>query len=77
MKRPVRNEEDGMYHIKNSKSVTIQQSIIVKTEAHKKILLGKNGAMIKKIGTYSRLEIEKILKKKINLFLKIKLAKVS
>ena len=64
-------------HIKNSKSVTIQQSIIVKTEAHKKILLGKNGAMIKKIGTYSRLEIEKILKKKINLFLKIKLAKVS
>lgn len=33
--------------------------------------------MIKKIGTYSRLEIEKILKKKINLFLKIKLAKVS
>ena len=33
--------------------------------------------MIKKIGIYSRLEIEKILKKKINLFLKVKLTKVT
>ena len=54
----------------------MNQTIIVKTEAHKKIILGKNGQMIKKIGIYSRSQLEKILKKKVNLFLKLKLSKV-
>ena len=42
--------------------------------AHKKIILGKNGNMIKTIGTNSRLQLEKIMKKKVNLFIKIKVA---
>jgi GTPase Era involved in 16S rRNA processing len=32
--------------------------------------------MIKNIGTYSRLQLEKIMKKKVNLFIKIKLSKI-
>ena len=34
------------------------------------------GIMIKNIGIYSRLQLEKIMKKKVNLFIKIKLSKV-
>ena len=60
--------------IKTGKFVTINQTIIVKTNAHKKIILGKNGNMIKTIGTNSRLQLEKIMKKKVNLFIKIKVA---
>ena len=61
-------------NIKTGKFVTINQTIIVKTNAHKKIILGKNGNMIKTIGTNSRLQLEKIMKKKVNLFIKIKVA---
>tara|TARA_B100000963_G_scaffold167609_1_gene145602 strand:- start:615 stop:1427 length:813 start_codon:yes stop_codon:yes gene_type:complete len=61
-------------NIKTGKFITINQTIIVRTNAHKKIILGKNGNMIKNIGSYSRLELEKIMKKKVNLFIKIKLA---
>ncbi len=63
-------------NIKSGKFITINQTIIVKTEAHKKIIIGKKGIMIKNIGIYSRLQLEKIMKKKVNLFIKIKLSKV-
>ena len=63
-------------NIKSGKFITINQTIIVRSEAHKKIILGKNGHMIKNIGTYSRLQLEKIMKKKVNLFIKIKLSKI-
>lgn len=62
--------------IKSGKFITIEQTIVTKTEAHKKIILGKNGNMIKNIGIYSRSQLEKIMKKKVNLFLKVKLSKV-
>ena len=55
-------------------SVTISMPGYVKTNAHKKIVLGKNGNMIKTIGTNSRLKLEKIMKKKVNLFVKIKVS---
>jgi len=55
--------------------VTINQTIIVRSQAHKKIILGKNGKMIKNIGIYSRKQLEKIMKKKVNLFLKLKISK--
>jgi GTP-binding protein Era len=61
-------------NIKTGKFLTINQTIIVKTNAHKKIILGKSGNMIKTIGTNSRLQLEKIMKKKVNLFIKIKVA---
>jgi len=63
-------------NIKNGRALTVNQTIVVKTDAHKKIVLGKNGSMIKNIGTYSRNQLKKIMKKKVNLFLKIKIAKV-
>ncbi len=45
----------------------IYAKIIVEKESHKGILLGKYGSMIKKIGTYSRQDIEKMIGKHVNL----------
>ena len=55
-----------------SQSIRIEQNIIVSREAHKSIILGKNGQMIKKIGQAARLEMTKQLGKKVNLFLFVK-----
>lgn len=52
--------------------VNIGASIIVDRENLKKILIGKNGAMIKKIGTNARRDIEELLGKKVYLDLRIK-----
>ena len=54
-----------------SQNYTIHQKIIVSTVSHKKIILGKNGSAIKSIGVYARIEMEKVLKAKCNLFLKV------
>ena len=53
----------------------IYQKIYVNSISHKKIILGKNGRTIKRIGTNTRLQMEKILKFKCNLFLKVVLKK--
>jgi GTP-binding protein Era len=53
----------------------ISQIIYVKNENHKKIILGKNGSVIKKIGTSSRKQIEKVLKHKVSLFLEVQITK--
>jgi GTP-binding protein Era len=58
-----------------SQNYTIHQKIIVSTVSHKKIILGKNGSAIKSIGVYARIEMEKVLKAKCNLFLKVVLKK--
>lgn len=58
-----------------SQNYTIHQKIIVSTISHKKIILGKNGSAIKSIGVYARIEMEKVLKAKCNLFLKVVLKK--
>lgn len=50
----------------------IDASIIVQKAAHKPIILGKNGEMIKKISTYSREDIEKLLGGKVFLTLWVK-----
>ncbi len=55
-----------------SQSIRIEQNIIVSRLAHKSIILGKNGQMIKKIGQAARLEMTKQLGKKVNLFLFVK-----
>lgn len=54
---------------------TIHQKIIATTLSHKKIILGKDGRSIKAIGSYARSEMEKVLKCKCNLFLKVLLKK--
>ena len=70
------------YHIRIStdqieklKKYNVYQKIHVETVSHKKIILGKEGRTIKAIGIYSRLQMEKILKFKCNLFLKVVLKK--
>ena len=47
----------------------INAEIIVTKENHKKIIIGKNGNMIKAIGIKARENIESILNKRINLSL--------
>lgn len=53
----------------------IQANIIVNNESQKGILIGKKGSMLKKIGTEARIEIEKIIDKKVFLELFVKVQK--
>lgn len=55
-----------------NQSIRIEQNIIVSKEAHKSIILGAKGSMIKKIGESARKEMTKQLGKKVNLFLFVK-----
>ncbi|MGP1589868.1 MAG: GTPase Era [Oribacterium sp.] len=50
----------------------IKASIICEREAHKGIIIGKGGAMLKRIGTGARLEIEKLVENRVNLSLFVK-----
>jgi GTP-binding protein Era len=54
--------------------VKIVADIIVQRETQKVILIGKNGSMIKKIGTAARKDIEKFIGQKVflELFVKVK-----
>ena len=56
----------------NRESVNIQATIIVDRENLKKILVGKNGNMIKEIGTRARADIEPFLGRKVFLELFVK-----
>ncbi len=47
----------------------IKAEIIVTKDSHKKIIIGKNGNMIKMIGTKARMNIESLINKKIHLSL--------
>jgi GTP-binding protein Era len=49
------------------KSAEIDADIICAKKTHKAIIIGKNGDMLKKIATQSRIEIEKLLDKKVML----------
>lgn len=61
---------DAMEYSANS--VNIQATIVVDRENLKAILVGKNGSMIKEIGTRARMEIELFLNKKVYLELFVK-----
>jgi GTP-binding protein Era len=52
--------------------IKIQQVIYMTKENQKSIILGKGGRMLKEIGIESRLELTKFLKKKVHLFLFVK-----
>ena len=58
--------------IKDKDKNIINVAIIVDRDALKKIIIGKNGQMIKKIGTLARKDLEEILKTKIYLELYVK-----
>ena len=53
----------------------VDASIICEKESHKGIVIGKKGAMLKKIGTEARLEIEALMDARINLKLWVKVRK--
>jgi GTP-binding protein Era len=53
------------------KHVKVSQIILVKKNSQKPIIIGKAGQKIKHIGTDTRLEMEKLLKKKVFLDLKV------
>ena len=52
---------------KNNNSYHISATIICERSSQKIIIIGKNGQMIKKIGIASRKDIEKLLRKKVDL----------
>lgn len=53
----------------------IDATIICEKDSHKGIIIGKNGAMLKKIGSAARYEIEEMLGNKVNLKLWVKVKK--
>lgn len=53
----------------------IEATIICERDSHKGIIIGKGGAMLKKIGAAARIEIEKMLESKVNLKLWVKVKK--
>ncbi|MDP8258291.1 MAG: GTPase Era [Candidatus Aadella gelida] len=61
---------DEMVEKKNM--MHIYATIFVERVSQKSIIIGKNGDMMKKIGELARLEIEKLLSKKVNLDLWVK-----
>ena len=57
---------------KNGNIVDIEAVIVCERESHKRIIIGKKGAMIKEIGTQARVEMENLLDMKVNLRLWVK-----
>lgn len=55
--------------------INIDVDIIIDCKPLKKIIIGKNGSMLKKVGTEARLDIEKLLNKKVYLGLYVKTVK--
>lgn len=56
----------------NEQIFNIEATIYCLRDSHKGIIIGKNGAMLKKIGTYAREDLEKELQDKVNLQLWVK-----
>ena len=59
----------------NEKIFNIEASIYCIRDSHKGIIIGKNGQMLKRIGTYAREDIEKMLGRKVNLQIWVKVKK--
>ena len=55
--------------------VNIETVIYTKKSTHKGIIVGKNGEMLKRIGSYARADIERMLEKKVNLQIWVKVRK--
>ena len=64
---------DSMKYKKNI--VDIEATIFCERDSHKGIIIGKNGAMLKKIGSMARRDIEELLEKQANLQLWVKVKK--
>ena len=63
----MKQNEKGTYHI--------EVDLICEKPSHKGIIIGKNGAVLKKIGETARYEIERLLNAKVNLKIWVKVRK--
>ena len=66
---------DTMKERKTGDIIDIEATIVCERESHKGIIIGKQGQMLKKIGTQARKEIENMMDIKINLKLWVKVRK--
>ena len=57
------------------KLIDIEATVVCEKDSHKGIIIGKGGAMLKKIGSNARFEIERMLACKVNLKLWVKVKK--
>lgn len=60
---------------RRNKITDIEATIICERESHKGIIIGKQGSMLKKIGSAARKDIEDMLESKVNLQLWVKVKK--
>jgi len=63
----MKKDEKGAYNI--------EANLLCEKDSHKGIIIGKNGAMMKKISTYARQDLEKFLNAKVVLKLWVKVKK--
>ena len=66
---------DSMKEVEGKDHMDIQATIYVERDSHKGIIIGKNGQMLKRIGTEARKEIEAFLGEHVNLRLWVKVSK--
>ena len=59
----------------NGQVVDIEATIVCERDSHKGIIIGKGGAMLKKIGSAARFEIERMMEMKANLQIWVKVRK--
>ncbi|MBQ3514470.1 MAG: GTPase Era [Lachnospiraceae bacterium] len=66
---------DSMKERKKSDIIDIDATIVCERDSHKGIIIGKQGAMLKKIGSQARVEMENLLDAKVNLKIWVKVRK--
>ena len=66
---------EKMRERKGQHIVDIEATIICERDSHKGIIIGKQGSMLKKIGSKARFEIEKMLEERVNLKIWVKVKK--
>lgn len=64
--------EPELWERRPDNSIRAEMTVYIEREGQKKIIVGRGGDMIKKIGQTARLELEKLLEERIHLFLFIK-----
>lgn len=66
---------DQMKERKDGALIDIDATIVCERDSHKGIIIGKQGSMLKKIGSNARYEMERLLDTKVNLKLWVKVKK--
>ena len=66
---------DKMRERKSGGLTDIEATIVCERDSHKGIIIGKQGTMLKKIGSNARYEIERMLEQQVNLKLWVKVRK--